>query len=136
MSVNKAILLGNVGKDPEVRDANGVKVAQFTLATSERGYTRKDGMQVPERTEWHNIVCWRSLAEIVEKYVRKGAKLYIEGKITTRSWDDQQGTKRYITEIVADNIEMLGGSPQRPTEQQAMNSVYGQPQQHTKAPWE
>lgn len=135
MSVNKAILLGNVGKEPDIRDVNGVKVAQFTLATSEKGFTRKDGTQVPDKTEWHNIVCWRGLAEIVEKYVQKGAKLYIEGKITTRSWDDQQGQKRYITEVVADNIEMLGGSPQRPSEQQAVNNVY-QPQQRPKAPWE
>lgn len=135
MSVNKAILLGNVGKEPDIRDVNGVKVAQFTLATSEKGFTRKDGTQVPDKTEWHNIVCWRGLAEIVEKYVQKGAKLYIEGKITTRSWDDQQGQKRYITEVVADNLEMLGGSPQRPSEQQAVNNVY-QPQQRPKAPWE
>lgn len=135
MSVNKAILLGNVGKEPDIRDVNGVKVAQFTLATSEKGFTRKDGTQVPDKTEWHNIVCWRGLAEIVEKYVQKGAKLYIEGKITTRSWDDQQGQKRYITEVVADNLEMLGGSPQRPSEQQAVNNVY-QPQQRAKAPWE
>lgn len=135
MSVNKAILLGNVGKEPDIRDVNGVKVAQFTLATSEKGFTRKDGTQVPDKTEWHNIVCWRGLAEIVEKYVQKGAKLYIDGKITTRSWDDQQGQKRYITEVVADNLEMLGGSPQRPSEQQAVNNVY-QPQQRPKAPWE
>lgn len=139
MAVNKVILLGNVGKDPETRDAGGVTVASFTMATTDRGYTRKDGVAVPDRTEWHNIVCWRNLAEIVGKYVHKGDKLYIEGKLTTRSWEDKQGGKRYTTEVVADVIELLGGSPQRQTEQQATNNLYGQPQQQPqriKAPWE
>lgn len=108
MSVNKVILLGNVGRDPEVRylDA-GVAVATFPLATSEKGYTLQNGTQVPERTEWHNIVLWRGLAEVAEKYIHKGDKLYIEGKIRTRSYDDQAGVKRYVTEIFADNMEML-----------------------------
>ena len=89
MSVNKVILIGNAGRDPEVRYLdNGVAVATFTLATSERGYTLQNGTQVPERTEWHNIVLWRGLAEVAEKYVRKGDKLYIEGKLRTRSYDD------------------------------------------------
>ncbi|MDR1742299.1 MAG: single-stranded DNA-binding protein [Dysgonamonadaceae bacterium] len=108
MSVNKVILVGNVGKDPEIKyfDNDNAK-ANFPLATSERGYTAANGTQVPERTEWHNIVCWRGLAQIVEKFVRKGSQLYIEGKIRTRSYDDQNGIKRYITEIFADNIELL-----------------------------
>jgi single-strand DNA-binding protein len=108
MSVNKVILVGNVGKDPEIKyfDNDNVK-ANFPLATSERGYTAANGTQVPERTEWHNIVCWRGLAQIVEKFVRKGSQLYIEGKIRSRSYDDQNGVKRYITEIYADNVEML-----------------------------
>lgn len=108
MSVNKVILVGNVGKDPDVRyvDSN-VAVATFPLATTERGYTLANGTQVPERTEWHNIVMWRGLAEICEKYVRKGDKLYVEGKIKTRSYDDQKGIKHYVTEIYADNMEML-----------------------------
>lgn len=110
MSVNKVILIGNVGQEPDVRDLdNGTKVANFSLATSERGYTLKNGTQVPERTEWHNIVVWRGLAEVVEKYVAKGDKLYIEGKIRTRSYEDKQGVKRYVTEVYADNLEMLGG---------------------------
>ena len=110
MSVNKIILIGNVGQEPDVRDLdNGTKVANFSLATSERGYTLKNGTQVPERTEWHNIVVWRGLAEVVEKYVAKGDKLYIEGKIRTRSYEDKQGVKRYVTEVYADNLEMLGG---------------------------
>ncbi len=78
------------------------------MATRERGYTTSNGTQIPERTEWHNIVCWRGLAQIVEKFVRKGSLLYIEGKIRVRSYDDQNGIKRYITEINAENIEILG----------------------------
>ncbi|MEG1684655.1 MAG: single-stranded DNA-binding protein [Bacteroides sp.] len=108
MSVNKVILIGNVGKDPEVRYLDsGVAVANLTLATSDRAYTLANGTQVPERTEWHNIVLWRGLAEVAEKYVHKGDKLYIEGKIRTRSYDDPNGVKRYVTEIFADNMEML-----------------------------
>lgn len=108
MSVNKVILVGNVGKDPEVRylDKN-VAVANFTLATTERGFTMQNGTQVPDRTEWHNIVAWRGLAEIAEKYIRKGSQLYIEGKIQTRSWE-KDGIKRYTTEIYAESIQLLG----------------------------
>lgn len=108
MSVNKVILIGNVGKDPEVRYLDtGIAVATFSLATSDRAYTLANGTQVPERTEWHNLVLWRGLAETAEKYVHKGDKLYIEGKIRTRSYDDQAGMKRYVTEIFVDNMEML-----------------------------
>ncbi|HOV83791.1 MAG: single-stranded DNA-binding protein [Paludibacteraceae bacterium] len=108
MSVNKVILVGNVGKDPEVRYLEkNVAVARFPLATTERGYTMQNGTQVPDRTEWHNIVAWRGLAEIVEKYVKKGSQLYIEGKIQTRSWE-KDGIKRYATEIYAENIQLLG----------------------------
>ena len=108
MSVNKVILIGNVGKDPDVRYLDsGVAVATFSLATTERGYTLQNGTQVPERTEWHNIVLWRGLAQTAEKYVHKGDKLYIEGKIKSRSYDDQNGIKRTIVEIFADNMEML-----------------------------
>jgi len=107
MSVNKVILVGNVGKDPEVRYLEkGVAVAKFSLATSET-YKGKDGEKVTS-TEWHNIVLWRGLAETVEKYVHKGSQLYIEGKIRTRSYDDKDGNKRYVTEIVADLMQMLG----------------------------
>ena len=111
MSVNKVILLGNVGKDPEVRYFdNGGAVANFTLATTERGYTAANGTQIPDRTEWHNIVLWRGLAEVAEKYVKKGSKLYIEGKIRTRSYDDSTGNKRYVTEIYGDVMEMLSSN--------------------------
>ena len=128
MSVNKVILLGNVGRDPEVRYLDsGVAVATFPLATSDRAYTLANGTQVPERTEWHNLVLWRGLAETAEKYIHKGDKLYIEGKIRTRSYDDQTGAKRYVTEIFVDVMEMLspkgaaapGSTPQGSTTGQA-----------------
>ena len=102
------MLIGNVGAEPEVRYVEqGVPIASLRLATTERGYTLQNGTQVPERTEWHNIVVWRRLAEIVEKYVHKGDKLYIEGQLRTRTWDDRNGVKRYTTEIWAENMEML-----------------------------
>ena len=102
------MLIGNVGRDPDVRYLdNGVAVATFPLATSERGYRLQNGTEVPERTEWHNVVLWRGLAETAEKYVHKGDRLFIEGKIRSRSYDDQNGVKRYVTEIFADNMEML-----------------------------
>ena len=119
MAVNKVILVGNVGKDPEVRYVeSNVAVANFPLATSERGYTTRSGAQVPERTEWHNIVLWRGLAEVAEKYVKKGTQLYIEGKLRTRSWTDNNNIVRYTTEIFADNMEILSrrdsGNAQQP----------------------
>lgn len=108
MSVNKVILIGNVGKDPDVKYFdNGVAVANFSLATTERGYTAANGTQVPERTEWHNIVLWRGLAEVAEKYVRKGTKIYVEGKMKTRSYDRTDGSKAYVTEIWGENMELL-----------------------------
>lgn len=106
MSVNKVILLGNAGKDPEIRDVQGVKVAQFTLATTDRAYTNSNGVQVPERTEWHNVVAWRGIADVCERYVHKGSKIYIEGKLTTRSWEASNGTKQYRTEVVIENLEL------------------------------
>ena len=107
MSINKVILVGNVGKDPEIRYLEGgTAVCSFPLATSET-YRNRDGEKVTN-TEWHNIVMWRGLAEIAEKYVKKGAQLYLEGRIRTRSWDDKEGNKRYTTEIIADNMQMLG----------------------------
>ena len=127
MSVNKVILIGNVGKDPDVRYLDsGIAVATFSLATTERGYTLQNGTQVPDRTEWHNIVLWRGLAQTAEKYVRKGDKLYIEGKIRSRSYDDQNGVKRSIVEIFADNMEML--TPRGTTQsQQPMQQPVQQP---------
>jgi len=107
MSVNKVILVGRLGKDPELRyTPSGAAVATFSMATSER-YTDRDGNR-QEKTEWHNIVAWRQLAETCGKYLHKGKQVYIEGKIQTRSYDDRDGNKRYITEIVADQMQMLG----------------------------
>ena len=108
MSVNKCVFIGRLGKDPDVKVLeNGTKVAQFTIACSERGYTSANGTQVPERTEWINMVAWRGLAEIVEKYTRKGSNIYVEGKFRTRSYEATDGSKRYVTEIYAENIELL-----------------------------
>ena len=107
MSVNKVILVGNLGKDPELRyTSSGTAVASFSLATSERFKDRSGEQQ--EKTEWHNIVVWRNLAEICGKYLHKGKQVYIEGRIQTRSYDDRDGNKKYITEIVADQMQMLG----------------------------
>jgi single-strand DNA-binding protein len=107
-SVNKVILVGNVGKDPEVKyTPTGTPVAKFSLATNEKYKDRSDEWQ--ERTEWHNILAWQRLAEIVGEYVKKGAKLYIEGKLQTSSWEDREsGTKKYRTEIVARDLVLLG----------------------------
>ena len=130
MSVNKVILVGNVGKDPDVRYVEtGVCVANFQLATSDRAYTTRSGTQVPERTEWHNIVLWRGLAEVAEKYVRKGTQLYIEGKIRTRSWVDATTNQtRYITEIYADNMEILGRRQDGSQSVSAVSSASSAPQ--------
>lgn len=131
MSVNKVILVGNVGKDPEVKYLEGgVGVAKFTLATSEK-YKNKSGEMVTT-TEWHNIVVWRGLAKVVEDYVKKGTQLYIEGKITTRSWDDKEGNKRYMTEIVADSLQLLGKKSDGPAGgAPAQNSATDTPPQNT-----
>ena len=114
VGVNKVILLGNLGKNPDVvafpqernnETSNLVKKASFPLATTE--YRRnKDGERI-EQTEWHNVVCWRSLAEIAEKILRKGTQIFVEGKLQTRSWEDKDGNKRYITEVVADNFIVI-----------------------------
>ena len=108
-SVNKVILVGNLGKDPEVKyTPSGVPVAKFTLATNER-YKDKAG-EWQERTEWHNIVAWQRLAEIVGEYLKKGSKVYIEGRLQTSSWEDKQsGEKKYKTEIVANDLVLLSG---------------------------
>ena len=112
MAVNKVILLGNVGSDPEIRESNGGKFATFRLATTDKGYTKRDGTQVPERTEWHNIVANSNIVSVIENYVRKGAKLYIEGKLRTRKYTARDNTERTVTEIYIDNLELLGGKPQ------------------------
>ena len=106
--VNKVILIGNLGKDPEVRYLDsGIAVANFSLATTEN-YRNKEGEKVSQ-TEWHNVVLWRGLAEIAEKYLKKGSSVYIEGRIRNRKWEDKEGNTRYNNEILADNMTMLGG---------------------------
>jgi single-strand DNA-binding protein len=136
MSVNKVILVGNLGKDPELRyTASGTAVANFSLATTER-YKDRDGNN-QEKTEWHNIVAWRQLAEICGKYLTKGRQVYIEGKIQSRSYEDRDGNRRYITEIVADQMQMLGrpsddnggGGYQRREQRQERQSGQNQSQQ-------
>jgi len=106
--INKVIIVGRTGKDPEVQHLdNGTAVAKITVATNEV-FKNKQGEKV-ENTEWHNVVLWRGLAEVVEKYVKKGDLIYIEGKLKTRTWDDKNGSKHYTTEIIADTMQMLGG---------------------------
>ena len=135
MSVNKVILLGNVGKDPEIKYFdNDRAVANFSLATTERGYRTTNGIDVPEKTEWHNISVWGGLAKVVEQYVKKGDPLYIEGKIRTRSYDDKTGVKRYITEISVDNLEMLGRKSNRDSQQPSSDYSSNAQQPSASAP--
>jgi len=129
MSLNKVMLIGNVGKDPEVRylegnNANGqqAKVARFPLATSERFRDRSG--ETRENTEWHNIACWRNNADVVERFVKKGTQLYIEGRLRTRQWTDQTGNKRYQTEIEADTIQLLGRRDEVPGQQGGYQGGY------------
>jgi single-strand DNA-binding protein len=117
MALNKVLLIGNVGKDPEIRHLQGgASVATITLATSER-YRDRNG-ETRELTEWHTIIAWRQLADLAENYIRKGSQIYVEGKIRSRSWDDQNGQKRYVTEIQADTIQLLGRRSDNPAANQ------------------
>lgn len=122
-SINEVLLYGNVGKDPEIREAAGTKVATFTLATSTGGYKKKDGTDVPEVTQWHNIVVWRQLAEVAEKYIRKGSKIIVKGSISYRNYENQNGQKVYVTEIIGTDIS-LTGTPQEKAPQQAVAPAY------------
>ena len=120
MALNKVLLIGNVGKDPEIRHLQGGEaVATITLATSER--YRDRGGESRERTEWHTVIAWRQLADLAQNYIRKGSQIFVEGKIRTRNWDDQNGQKHYVTEIQADTIQLLGRRTDNPVGQ-------GQPQ--------
>ena len=113
MTLNKVMLIGNVGKDPEPRHLeNGTMFVTVTVATSERFKDRAG--EAKEITEWHNVVCWRGLAETVEKFVRKGTQVYVEGKLRSRNWEDQNGQKRYVTEIIADTLLLLGRKQDAP----------------------
>ena len=135
MSVNKVILIGNVGKEPDVRHLDrNVAVANLVLATTERAYTLQNGTQVPERTEWHNVVLWGGLAEVAEKYVHKGDKLYIEGSIHSRSYDHQNGVRRTVVEIYVDNMEMLSRQ-QQPAAQPAAQQPVSTPTPSEQPPF-
>lgn len=126
-SINKVILIGNLGKDPEVKHLeSGVAVCNFSIATGETYKDKNSGEKITH-TEWHNIVLWRGLAEVAEKYLKKGAKIYIEGKLRTRSWQDQEGNTRYTTEILGDNMTMLGKAGES-------NSITPQPPAQAAAP--
>ena len=108
MSINRVTLIGNVGKDPEVKHLeNNLTVANFSLATTERGYTTKSGKEIPDRTDWHSIVVWGGLAKVIEKYVKKGSAIYVEGKIRYRYYE-KDGVKHWVTEIYSDTIDLLG----------------------------
>ena len=108
MAVNKVILLGNVGKDQQIRDGNGLKFATFSLATTEKSYTKRDGTVMPERTEWHSIVANGNIVQVIERYVKAGTKLYIEGKLRTRKYTARDNTERQVTEVYVDSMELLG----------------------------
>ena len=128
MSLNKAMIIGHLGADPKVTYLKeSIAVATLSIATTEKGYTAKNGTVIPDRTEWHNVVLWRGLAEIADKYLRKGAKVYIEGKLRTRSYEDVQGATRYVTEIVADSMEMLSSQPQQSAQPQPQTVPAQQP---------
>ena len=126
-SVNKVILIGNLGRDPEVRYLeSGVPVARFSIATSE-SYTDKTTGEKREVTDWHNIVLWRGLAKVTESYVKKGMKVYIEGKLKTRSWQDENNQTRYSTEVVADQMTMLSRADDKQQQNNYPDSVENKP---------
>ncbi|WP_375579471.1 single-stranded DNA-binding protein [Marivirga tractuosa] len=131
--VNKVILIGNLGKDPEVRHLdNGASVANFSIATTETYKDRNSGERV-DQTEWHNIVLWRGLAEVAEKYLKKGDSVYIEGKLRTRSWE-KEGVTRYTTEVVGDQLTMLGGKKSSDDSGQSSNYSGGNQSNSQQAP--
>lgn len=132
MALNRVFLIGNIGQDPTVREVGDTKVANFTIATTDKGYTKKDGTQVADKTEWHDCVAWRGLADVVSKYATKGTKVFVEGKLTHRT-ADVRGEKRYYTEVLVDNLELLakpiGGQPQQDLQAQPQPQPAQQPQQ-------
>lgn len=126
-SLNQATLIGYVGDAPKINQTKtGRKVASLSVATTEKGFTKQDGSVIPDRTEWHNVILWGKLAEIAEKYIRKGSMVFVQGKMRTRSYDDAQGVKKYITEIECDTLQLLD----RRTDATASNQQpqYSQPQ--------
>lgn len=133
MSYNKVILVGHIGANPEVRESNGGKFATMRLATSEKGYVNKQGVSIPERTDWHNLIVNGGLVQVVEGYIHKGSKLLVEGKLRYRKYTANDNTERWTTEISVTNLELLDPKPQQPAQapqpmsvQQQYESVYGQ----------
>lgn len=133
MSYNKVILVGHIGASPEVREVNGGKFATMRLATSEKGYVNKQGVSIPERTDWHNLIVNGGLVQVVEGYIHKGSKLLVEGKLRYRKYTANDNTERWTTEISVTNLELLDPKPQQPAQapqpmsvQQQYESVYGQ----------
>lgn len=134
--MNKVMLIGNVGKDPDVRYyEQDQAVAQLPLATTERGYTLQNGTQVPDHTDWHSLVFYRGLAKVVEQYVHKGDKLYVEGRIRYRSYDDQKGQRRYVTEILVENMEMLTPKVQQQTGGTVVSEPFGETNNDENTPF-
>ncbi len=132
-SLNKAMIIGNLGKDPEIRTVpNGDKVANFSIATNESYYDKSK--KLIEKTEWHRVVLWRKLADITEQYLKKGSTVYIEGKLTTRSWDDQNNQKHYTTEIVGHSMQMLSGRPDNVVKGSKQPVQETEPQQNNNIP--
>ena len=128
--MNKVMLIGNVGQEPEVRYYEADQaVAQIRLATTERGYTLQNGTQVPDRTDWHNVVFYRGMAKVVERYVHKGDKLYVDGRLRYRAYDDQRGQRKYVTEIVVENMELLSAKPSSANEASPTDPI-SDPQQN------
>lgn len=129
--INKVILIGNVGADPEIRTLeSGVKVARIRIATTERMYNR-ESQEAKEHTEWHSITLWRNLADVADRFVRKGSQVYIEGRLRNREWTDNSGAKRYSVEIVADDLKLLGRRQDNPAGQTVQSpSGYGQQQNY------
>lgn len=119
--LNKAQIIGNVGNDPDIKEFETSKVANFNVATTERGYTTSSGREIPEKTEWHRVVVWGGLAKVVDGYVRKGSRVYVEGKIRTRDYTDQAGVQRRVSEIHADNLILL--SPRSNAQEPASHST-------------
>ena len=141
MSYNKVILVGNIGADPEVRESNGGKFATMRLATSEKGYVNKQGVSIPERTDWHNLIVNGGLVQVVEGYIHKGSKLLVEGKLRYRKYTANDNTERWTTEISVTNLELLDPKPQQPAQtpqpmsvQQQYETVYGQAPMPNEAP--
>lgn len=132
--LNKAQVIGHLGQDPKITQARNGVIASFSVATTEKGFTAKDGTQIPDRTEWHNVVCFGRMADVVKNYLRKGSKVFVEGKMRTRQFEDRNGVKRSIMEINAELIEMLDSKPtsqQQPLDEH-QTPQYGSMQQENK----